>query len=159
LFDSGVAPDGGHIVIVQKITNIDYHSIDDWPRHKAAVEKYLTDNLERVVPGFSDHVVVKLSASALTSYRFTFNHCGAMLGWEVSPDQLGEDRPDVIGPVDNLYLVGHWTQPGGGITPVMVSAMRVAQLITGVRESQISSSPSSIPFSPLPTSSTSAMAV
>jgi phytoene dehydrogenase-like protein len=82
-----------------------------------------------------------------------------MLGWELSPDQLGEGRPDVIGPVDNLYLVGHWTQPGGGITPVMVSAMRTAQLITGVRESQISSSPVLTPISPLPTSSTSAMAV
>jgi phytoene dehydrogenase-like protein len=159
LFDAGVAPPGGHIVIVQKITNIDYHSIEDWGAHKAAVEKYLTDNLERVIPGFSNGVVVKLSASALTSYRFTLNHCGAMLGWELSPNQLGEARPDVIGPVDNLYFVGHWTQPGGGITPVMVSAMKVAQLITGVRESQISSTSVSLPISPTLIPSTSAMAV
>jgi phytoene dehydrogenase-like protein len=27
--------------------------------------------------------------------------------------------------------VGHWTQPGGGITPVIVSAMQVARRITG----------------------------
>jgi hypothetical protein len=33
--------------------------------------------------------------------------------------------------VKNLYFVGHWTQPGGGITPVIVSAMRVAKSITG----------------------------
>lgn len=159
LFDSGVAPSGSHIVIVQKITNIDYRSIEDWPRHKSEVEKYLTANLDRVIPGFSDHVVVKLSASALTSHRFTLNYCGAMLGWELSPSQLGEARPDVIGPVENLYLVGHWTQPGGGITPVMVSAMRVAQLITGVRPSQISPSLVSTPIAPVATSSTSAMAV
>jgi hypothetical protein len=30
-----------------------------------------------------------------------------------------------------LYYVGHRTRPGGGITPVIVSAMRVAELITG----------------------------
>jgi len=27
--------------------------------------------------------------------------------------------------------VGHWTQPGGGITPVIVSAMQVAKKIIG----------------------------
>ncbi len=53
-----------------------------------------------------------------------------MLGWEMSPDQLGSKRPDVVGPIKNLYLVGHWTQPGGGITPVIVSAMRAAKMIT-----------------------------
>jgi phytoene dehydrogenase-like protein len=53
-----------------------------------------------------------------------------MLGWELAPDQLGTDRPDVVAPIRNLYFVGHWTQPGGGITPVMVSAVRVADQIT-----------------------------
>jgi prolycopene isomerase len=70
------------------------------------------------------------SASAQTSYRYTLNLKGAMLGWEMSPDQLGSGRPEVTGPVDRLYFVGHWTRPGGGITPVIVSAMRVAELIT-----------------------------
>jgi hypothetical protein len=36
----------------------------------------------------------------------------------------------VEGPVRNLYFVGHWTRPGGGITPVIVSAMQVAKTIT-----------------------------
>ena len=53
-----------------------------------------------------------------------------MLGWEMSPDQLGERRPGVVGPLKNLYFTGHWTQPGGGITPVIVSAMQVAKMIT-----------------------------
>jgi phytoene dehydrogenase-like protein len=54
-----------------------------------------------------------------------------MLGWEMSPGQLGERRPAVEGPVRGLYLCGHWTRPGGGITPVIVSAMDVARRITG----------------------------
>ena len=71
LFEPAMAPPGGHIVIVQKLTNIDFDTITDWPAHKAAVEQYIMTNLERVMPGFSRKVVVKLSASALTSYRFT----------------------------------------------------------------------------------------
>src|SRR5688572_17307711 len=74
--------------------------------HKAALERFVLDHLERMVPGFSQKVVVKLSASALTSHRFTLNHQGAMLGWEMAPDQLGADRPDVVSPVKDLFLVG-----------------------------------------------------
>jgi prolycopene isomerase len=141
LFDREIAPPEKHIIIVQKITDIDYSTIVNWTEHKASVEHQITANLERIVPDFSDHVVVKLSASALTSHRYTLNHHGAMLGWELAPDQLGVDRPDVIGPVENLYFVGHWTQPGGGITPVMVSAMRVAQLITAPHDSHVTLPP------------------
>jgi phytoene dehydrogenase-like protein len=55
-----------------------------------------------------------------------------MLGWEMSPDQLGDARPAIVTPVENLYLTGHWTQPGGGITPVIISAQRCAkQILTG----------------------------
>lgn len=129
LFEPGMAPPGGHIVIVQKMTDIDYDSITDWPAHKRAVENYIMSNLERVMPGFSEKVVVKSSASALTSHRFTLNHRGAMLGWEMSPDQLGASRPALHFSIKNLYLVGHWTQPGGGITPVIVSAMQAARTI------------------------------
>ncbi|MBC8029057.1 MAG: NAD(P)/FAD-dependent oxidoreductase [Pyrinomonadaceae bacterium] len=134
LYERAMAPPGGHIVIVQKLTDIDYDAIEDWDTHKAKVEAYIMRNLERVMPGFSEKVVVKLSASALTSKRYTLNHQGAMLGWEMSPDQLGEHRPALNGVLKNLYFVGHWTQPGGGITPVIVSAMQVAKEITGGTE-------------------------
>jgi phytoene dehydrogenase-like protein len=130
LYEPAMAPPGCHILIVQKLTDIDYDSIEDWPAHKAEVEDYIMRNLKRVMPGFSQKVVVKLSASARTSRQFTINHRGAMLGWEMSPDQLGENRPALNGLVRNLYFTGHWTQPGGGITPVIVSAMEVARRIT-----------------------------
>jgi phytoene dehydrogenase-like protein len=119
-----------YLVIIRKVLDIDYDAIDDWAAHKAAVERYIMEHLERMIPGFTDKVVVKLSASALTSSRYTLNYQGAMLGWETSPDQLGSHRLDVVSPIDRFYFVGHWIQPGGGITPVIVSAMKVAPLIT-----------------------------
>jgi prolycopene isomerase len=137
LYEPEMAPRGGHVVIVQKITDIDYRSITDWPRHKAAIEQYVMENIERIIPGFSEKIVVGLSASALTSHRYTLNHQGAMLGWEMSPDQLGSLRPGLQSSIRNLYFTGHWTQPGGGITPVIVSAMRVAKLVTESATSSI----------------------
>jgi phytoene dehydrogenase-like protein len=130
LYEPALARDRNHILIIQKVLDVDYRTVEDWAAHKAAVEQYIMDNLERLIPGFAAKVVVKCSASALTSYRYTLNHHGAMLGWEMSPDQLGHHRMDVVGPIKNLYFVGHWVQPGGGITPVIMSAMKVAKLIT-----------------------------
>jgi phytoene dehydrogenase-like protein len=73
---------------------------------------------------------VRLSATARTSERFTWNNRGAMLGWEMAPDQLGADRPGVRGPISGLYFAGHWTRPGGGITPVLVSAAAAAEAVS-----------------------------
>lgn len=131
LYEPEMAPPGGQIVILQKVLEVDYVGISDWEEHKRAVERTVTDHLERVLPGVREKIVVQTSASARTSWRFTSNEVGSMLGWEMSPEQLGENRPGIEGPISGMWFVGHWTRPGGGITPVIVSAMRVAAAVTG----------------------------
>ncbi len=141
LYSPGLAPPGGHIVILQKVLALDYAAVDDWAGHKAKLEQYVIAHLRSLIPDFDRKVVTCTSASALTSNRFPSNHHGAMLGWERPPEQLGSGRPDITSPIPGLYLTGHWTRPGGGITPVMVSAMNTARTITG--DIALSSPPSS----------------
>jgi len=129
VYEPAVAPAGGQVLIVQKVLEMDYDAVQDWPAHKSAIEEFIFANLERVMPGIGERIAVRTSASAHTAWRFTWNHQGAMLGWEMSPDQLGESRPDVETAIPGLYCVGHWTRPGGGITPVIVSAQAVARQI------------------------------
>ena len=129
LYEPRMAPAGGQIIILQKVLEMDYAGVDDWPAHKQDIEDYVLGHLGDVIPDIRNKIVVHLSASAKTAHRFTLNTAGAMLGWEMSPDQLGEDRPDIAGPIENLFLVGHWTRPGGGITPVIVSAQHVADAV------------------------------
>src|SRR5262249_44770142 len=144
LYEPAMAPPGGHVMIVQKVTELNYAAITDWPAHKATLERYVLTHLEKLMPGIAQKIVVKLSASAATSHRYTWNHHGAMLGWEMSPNQLGSNRPGIVGPVKNLFLVGHWTQPGGGVTPVLVSAMQVAEMLAGQNGAVPSSFPTDI---------------
>jgi phytoene dehydrogenase-like protein len=141
LYEPAMAPDGEQILIIQKVLEMDYDAVQDWPAHKRGIEAFLFTHLERVIPGIGKRIVVSTSASALTSWRFTRNHQGAMLGWEMSPEQLGEGRPAPETAIRNLYCVGHWTQPGGGITPVIVSAQRVAQVVLGTLEAAFFLSP------------------
>jgi prolycopene isomerase len=129
LYEPAMAPPGGQVVIVQKVLEMDAAAVTDWPAHKQRIEDFALDHLERLIPGFAGRVVVKTSASARTAQRFTLNHQGAMLGWEMSPEQLGESRPDFRSHLRNLYFVGHWTRPGGGVTPVIVSARQAAAAV------------------------------
>jgi phytoene dehydrogenase-like protein len=136
LYAPELAPRGGHIVILQKVLDLDWEaaeawSPDEWAAHKARTEDYVVSHLRTLVPDLESKIVARSSASALTAHRFTRNHHGAMLGWEMSPQQLGAGRPDVRSPVRDLWLTGHWTRPGGGITPVMVSAQWVAEGVLG----------------------------
>jgi phytoene desaturase len=133
VYDPSIAPPGGSIVILQKVLEMDASRVVDWDAHKAEVERFVCAHLETVLPGIERQVVVRLSASALTAERFTRNHAGAMLGWEMAPDQLGEARPPIASPIAGLYFTGHWTRPGGGVTPVMVSAMQAAEQILSGR--------------------------
>jgi phytoene dehydrogenase-like protein len=129
LYEPAMAPPGGQVVIIQKVLEMEYDAVADWPAHKQRIEDFAFAHLETLIPGFARRIVVKTSASARTSQRFTLNHQGAMLGWEMSPAQLGAHRPDVTGNLRSLYFVGHWTRPGGGITPVIVSAQQVAAAV------------------------------
>jgi len=129
LYEPGMAPPGGQVILVQKVLEMDYGAVTDWPAHKRQVEEQAFQHLERLIPGFSGHVVVTDSSSARSAWRFTLNHQGAMLGWEMSPWQLGEGRPDIAGEIRNLYFTGHWVRPGGGITPVIVSAQQAAAAV------------------------------
>jgi phytoene dehydrogenase-like protein len=130
-FEPGLAPPGAQIVVLQKVVEVDYDRVGDWAAQKQEVERDLMRRLDAVLPGIEARTVVRLTASARTAWRFTLNHQGAMLGWEMSPDQLGDRRPGIESGVRNLYFVGHWTRPGGGITPVIVSAMQVARAVCG----------------------------
>jgi phytoene dehydrogenase-like protein len=131
LYEPAMAPPGGQVLIVQKVQELDYAGVTDWPEHKRQVESFVLGHLARLIPGIEDKIVVRTSASAETSWRFTLNRQGAMLGWEMSPDQLGAGRPDLASPVRNLFFAGHWVRPGGGITPVIVSAQHAAQAVAG----------------------------
>jgi prolycopene isomerase len=129
LYEPAMAPDGEQVLIVQKVLEMDCGDVGDWTAHKREIEDFIFGHLERVIPGIGARVAVHSSASARTSWRFTWNRGGAMLGWEMSPEQLGDGRPDLETAVPGLYCVGHWTRPGGGITPVIVSAQQVARRV------------------------------
>lgn len=149
-FDPSLAPPDCATLIVQKVTPRRVEPGVDWQAHKAEVESYIMGRLRQILPGIDDRIVLKLSATSRTAFRYTMNLHGAMLGWEMSPGQLGAGRLPNETPFENFHLVGHWTRPGGGITPVMIGARQLAQRILTGRNSARLDPFFAEPRSPLP---------
>jgi phytoene desaturase len=125
LVDPQLAPSGKHILTISLL--VPYGWGEDWGAIKQEVADRLIRIAEKTIPGLSDHICVREISTPLTLERYTANFKGAAYGWEQSPDQAGPRRLSPRTPIENLYLAGHWTCPGGGVASVSVSGRIVAQ--------------------------------
>jgi hypothetical protein len=73
------------------------------------------------------------AATPATLERYTLNFQGAAYGWDPTPEQSGTSRLQPKTPLENLYLTGHWTTPGGGTTTVALSGKNTARMILNSR--------------------------
>lgn len=100
----------------------------DWKTEREKVTDKIIRKAEEVIPDLSKHILVKNSATPLTMERYTLNTEGATTGWRQTPETtIG--RPQQKSPIENLFLVGHWTMPGGGYMLAAKSGIDAAKLI------------------------------
>ena len=127
--DSSLAPDNKQIISVVVSSRENYDDIDDWVAYKDKMKKHTINYLENFVPEIQDHIEVIDAATPKTLYRYTLNTKGAAYGWAVTVDQTWSNRLSHTTPFKNLFLAGHWTNPGPGICAVVSSGWRVANMI------------------------------
>lgn len=127
--DQSLAPDGKQIISVVVSVNKSYEEIEDWNIFKETMKKYTLNYLESLVPDIQDHINVIDAATPKTLNRYTLNSKGAAYGGAVTVDQTWSNRLQHTTPFKNLFLAGHWTNPGPGICAVVSSGWRVANLI------------------------------
>ncbi len=132
MVDSSLASGGRQIVNVVATIEEDYEGVKDWKALKDRLTQENIDYLDRLISasgGLKRHIEVVEAATPSTLERYTLNSRGAAYGWAVTPEQTGSGRPDHRTPVENLFLAGHWTNPGPGVCAVVSSGWRVANLI------------------------------
>ena len=129
LADPSLAPAGEHLLV---LTTLVRHDAANWRTEKGAMTAHMLRLAGRVVSGLPEHVRFVEAASPRTMERYTRNSYGASYGWELSPAQVGPGRLATQLPVAGLHLVGHWTQPGGGVVGVATSGVQTAQAVLGL---------------------------
>lgn len=127
--DPSLAPGGGQEITVVATMEEKYDEIKDWKGLKDRLTMCTINKLEDFVPNLTRHIEVVEAATPKTLERYTLNSKGAAYGWAVTLEQTGPGRLGNKAPVENLYLAGHWTNPGPGVCAVVSSGWRVANMI------------------------------
>ncbi len=130
--DPALAPPGEHLFVIT--TLVSYAPGRDWRADKDAMTEHLLGLIERRWPGFREVVRFTEAATPRTLERYTRNTDGALYGFALSPGQVGPARPDPRTPVPGLYLAGHWSQPGGGVTGAARSGIEAACRALGLAD-------------------------
>lgn len=147
IHDPSLAPEGKSVVVLQSGAHIKFAEnwgITDGKRNAAyrelkdKISKQLIANAERLIPGLSGRIELKLTASPHTHVRYTLNSDGATVGWTYNPyytafpGAKGLLGAGMFTPVKNLYQVGHWAMyPGGAPSGFMTG--RMASLLIRAR--------------------------
>ncbi len=126
--DPGAAPAGKGTIV--GISPAVYKPKDFWRKNKRKLEDAMIDRVAKYIPWVKDYIVWRESATSATVERFTRNYRGAWYGWASIPEQSNLRRLGRKTPFSNLWLAGHWTQPGPGVVQVAKSGQLTAKIVS-----------------------------
>jgi len=119
--DDTLAPPGGEVLwLWGQYFPYDLSGTDTWPQIADAVADNLIDQFERYAPGTRESIVGQLFQHPAWIENQLGLYRGNVMHLEMSLDQMFSARPtfgtsNYEGPVDDLFLTGASTHPGGGI--------------------------------------------
>jgi len=129
--DSSVAPVGDDtFYVLSPVPNLSHQNPVDWAKTEPIYRAKVAAELEKVMPGFQDHLSASL---VLTPADFRDRYLSPFgAGFSIEPRILQSAwfRPhNVSEEAEGLYLVGAGTHPGAGLPGVISSAEAMAKMI------------------------------
>ncbi len=134
LENPSLAPHGRHIINLLSLPSHDARQ--DWTREGKSIADQMVRALERLIPNLTEHIVHISYMTPDFFEHYTLNSHGAWSGWSHTPEQFGMRRLPQKTPVKGLFLAGHWTAPGGGVTASMISGVMTSAMVEGYLSSR-----------------------
>jgi phytoene dehydrogenase-like protein len=136
-YDPTLAPEGKCVVTIKFYSsNGDYwiglrnSDPEEYKRQKLRFGEEIIAILEEKFKGIRDTIEETDIATPATYQRYTNNWKGSTQGWLPGKNLLASSPMNFILPgLQDFYLAGHWTQPGGGLPVAIKSARTVSQMI------------------------------
>lgn len=88
---------------------------------KNRIADVMIDMAEQIAPGLRQYAEVVEVSTPLTNMRYAGTIGGSIYGFSQPPHDNMVWRMGQRGPLEGLYFVGAWTQPGGGFEPTIMS--------------------------------------
>lgn len=132
--DPAFAPVGKSVIKIQIESDYNYWKeiYNDPEKYRAEKQKVLStylDELEKKLPGIKEQIEEIDIATPVTWERYTGNWQGSYQGWLPTIELFGKYLPKELPGLENFYMTGQWTFPGGGVPMCMSQARRLLKYI------------------------------
>jgi prolycopene isomerase len=127
-----ISPPGSCIVVLTALQYGEpWYDLDParYVETKTQLADRMIDMVEPIAPGLREATEVVEVSTPLTNMRYARTMGGSIYGFNQPPRDNMVWRMRHRGPLDGLYFVGAWTQPGGGFEPVMMSGQMAGSSI------------------------------
>jgi len=133
-FDPQLAPEGKSVLIVSIGSDYDRweelsHDPERYRAEKEAACEAVIEALEQRLPGVRAKVEMHDVATPMTWERYTGNWRGSYEGWLPSGKNLMMQMSKTLPGLENFYMIGQWTTPGGGLPPAVSSGRHLVQIL------------------------------
>ena len=133
-YDPTLYPKGKSIFSILFEGNWEYwkdmqHDSDSYQSLKKKIEEDVTGALEEKFPQIRSQIEVTDVATPLTYVRYTGNWKGSYEGWLFTKKSIMVRIPSTLKGLDNFYMVGQWTSPGGGLPSGLITARSMIKKI------------------------------
>ncbi len=135
-FDPTLAPKGKTAVVTffyskdyEYWTNMRENNRKKYNEIKERLANEIIDQLENRFPNIKSKIEVIDVSTPATFIRYTNNWKGSYEGWLPDKKVMGKTITETLPGLDNFYMVGHWTRPGGGLPPAAMSGKKIAGII------------------------------
>jgi phytoene dehydrogenase-like protein len=122
--DSGLASGERHLAVVSgldSLSNWAHLDEESYRKKKACWMDAIVRDLDRRLPGISDHVFYREMATARTMRRYLGTPGGTPYGFAQEVRSAGRHRPRARTPLPGLYLASVFALPGGGFSGALQS--------------------------------------
>ena len=132
--DSAFAPAGKSVLKTQIETAYSYwkeiyKDKNSYQLEKKKVLDVYLNELEKKLPGIKNQIEEIDIATPVTWERYTGNWQGSYEGWLPTVKLFGKFLPRELPDLNNFYMTGQWTFPGGGVPMCMSQARRLIKYI------------------------------
>ncbi|HZW82502.1 MAG TPA: NAD(P)/FAD-dependent oxidoreductase [Candidatus Deferrimicrobium sp.] len=133
-YDPTVAPQGKSVLAISFFSNYAYweklgYGTEAYRAEKENILSSVISVLEQRFPGIKDQIEVTDVATPITFERYTGNWQGSMEGWLITPKTMTKRMPKTLPGLENLYMIGQWVKPGGGVPTAAITGRDIIRTI------------------------------
>jgi phytoene dehydrogenase-like protein len=127
-----ISPPGTSIVVLTVLSHAKpWYAVEpaEYVATKNRIAAAMIRTAETICPDLTKNAEVVEVATPVTNMRYASALGGSIYGFSNPPEDHSILRMSPKGPLDGLYFVGAWTQPGGGMEPSALSGGLAGQTI------------------------------